>query len=392
MTTATTSRWVVLTALGLVAINLRTLLTSIPAVTVDIQADTGWSDVSIGLLTTVPVIFMGAVALIVPTIAARFGRTQTVWLALAVLAIAAGIRLWSTVPGVLPLSVVLAGTGIALASGLVPSIVREQLPDAIGASTGLWTSVMFAGATLGAALTVPLAQLTGSWQAALALWAVPATIAFLAWAIVERPWRRGRDAGMSRVRLSSLPWRSPIAWALTAYMAINSVVFYGAVAWIAPSLDERGWNAEESGWLFGLFAFSQIVGGFALPWLTQNMPGRRLVWVLTVVVTTACLVIFAVDPTLATPLTLFLFGASNAGGFAMSLGMLSEFAPNGAASARLTAMAFTVTYLVAALGPTLAGAILQVFNSWVTVFLVLAVIALAQLATIVPLRKGTVIG
>jgi len=391
MTTSRSPRWVVLTALALVAVNLRTLLTSIPAVTVDIQSATGWSDVSIGLLTTVPVIFMGLVALIVPTIAARFGRTQTVWLALAVLAIAAGIRWWATVPGVLPVSVVLAGTGIALASGLVPSIVREQVPEAIGASTGLWTSVMFTGATLGAALTVPLAQLTGSWQAALALWAVPAVIAFMAWALVEKPWRHALDTGLPRVRLSSLPWRSPIAWALTAYMAINSVVFYGAVAWIAPSLNERGWDADESGWLFGLFAFSQIIGGLALPWLTQKMPGRRLVWVLTVIVTVACLVVFAIEPTLATPLTLFLFGAANSGGFAMSLGMLSEFAPDAAASARLTAMAFTVTYLVAALGPTLAGAILQVTNSWVAVFLVLAVIALAQLATIVPMRKGVII-
>ena len=213
----------------------------------------------------------------------------------------------------------------------------------------------------------------------------------MAWALVEKPWRRALDAGLARVRLSSLPWRSPIAWALTAYMAINSVVFYGAVAWIAPSLNERGWDAEESGWLFGLFAFSQIIGGLALPWLTQKMPGRRVVWVLTVIVTVACLVIFAIEPTLATPLTLFLFGAANSGGFAMSLGMLSEFAPDAASSARLTAMAFTVTYLVAALGPTLAGAILQVFNSWVAVFLVLAVIALAQLATIVPLRKGSII-
>ena len=386
-----TPRWLVLTALALVAVNLRTLLTSIPAVTIDIQAATGWSDVAIGLLTTVPVIFMGAVALIVPTVAARLGRTQTVWLALAVLAFAAGIRWWATVPGVLPVSVVLAGTGIALASGLVPSIVREQVPDAIGASTGLWTSVMFTGATLGAALTVPLAQLTGSWQAALALWAVPAVIAFMAWALVERPWRRGVDAGMSRVRLSSLPWRSPIAWALTAYMAINSVVFYGAVAWIAPSLDERGWTAAESGWLFGLFAFSQVIGGLIFPWLTQHLPGRRAVWVATTVVTALCLVVFAIDPTFVTPITLFLFGMSNSGGFAMSLGMLSEFAPDASASARLTAMAFTVTYLVAALGPTIAGGILQVSNSWITVFLVLAVIALAQLPAIAPLRKGSVI-
>ena len=389
----TTARrpWVVLSTVVLVAINLRTLLSSVPPVELEIQQTTGWSDFSIGLLTTVPVIFMGAVALIVPSVAARIGRPQTVWLALAVLTVAAGIRWWGAAPGVMAISVALAGTGIALAAGLVPGIVREQLPHAMGRSTGVWTATMFTGATIGAALTVPVAAALGSWQAGLAFWAVPAIIAFVVWAIVEQPWKRLHDAVAPRVKLSSLPWRSGPAWALTAYMAINSVVFYGALAWIAPSLDERGYTATESGWLFGLFAASQVAGGLFLPPLTQRMPGRRIVWVATIVITFASLVVFAIDPLIVTPLILVLFGMSNSGGFAIALGMLSEFVPDAAASARLTAMAFTVTYLVAALGPALAGAILQTTSSWVLVFLVLAGLALAQLPAIIPLRKGTLI-
>lgn len=391
MTSPTGRSWVVLSTVVLVAINLRTLLSSVPPVELEIQATTGWSDFSLGLLTTVPVIFMGAVALAVPSVAARLGRQQTVWLALAVLTLAAGMRWWGDLPGVMAISVALAGTGIALAAGLVPGIVREQLPHAMGRSTGVWTATMFTGATIGAALTVPLASALGSWQAGLAFWAVPAFIALVVWTIVERPWRGLHGKAASRVRLASLPWRNRAAWALTAYMAINSLVFYGALAWIAPSLDERGYTAAESGLLFGLFAASQIVGGLILPPLTQRMPGRRVVWVITIVITFVALVVFAVDPLLVTPLLLILFGMSNSGGFAIALGMLSEFVPDAAASARLTAMAFTVTYLVAALGPAIAGAILQVTNSWVLVFLVLAVAALAQLPAIIPLRKGTLI-
>ena len=383
--------WVVLSTVVLVAINLRTLLASVPPVELAIQQTTGWNDFSLGLLTTVPVIFMGAVALIVPSVAARIGRPQTVWLALAVLTVAAGIRWWGAVPGIMAISVALAGAGIALAAGLVPGIVREQLPHAMGRSTGVWTATMFTGAAIGAALTVPLATALGSWQAGLTFWAIPAFIAFFVWAIVEQPWKRLRDVVVPRVKLSSLPWRNGSAWALTAYMAINSVVFYGALAWIAPSLNERGYTAAESGWLFGLFAASQILGGLVLPPLTQRMPGRRIVWVITIVITFASLVVFAIDPLIVTPLLLILFGMSNSGGFAIALGMLSEFVPDAAASARLTAMAFTVTYLVAALGPAIAGAILQVTNSWVLVFLVLAALALAQLPTIIPLRKGTLI-
>ena len=391
MTGAARQPWVVLSTVVLVAINLRTLLASVPPVQLEIQQTTGWSDFSLGLLTTVPVIFMGAVALIVPSVTARLGRPQTVWLALAVLTVAAGIRWWGAVPGIMAISVALAGTGIALAAGLVPGIVREQLPHAMGRSTGVWTATMFTGAAIGAALTVPLANALGSWQAGLACWAFPASIAFIVWAIVEQPWKRLRDVVVPRVKLSSLPWRNGSAWALTAYMAINSVVFYGALAWIAPSLNERGYTATESGWLFGLFAASQILGGLVLPPLTQRMPGRRIVWVITIVITFASLVVFAINPLIVTPLLLILFGMSNSGGFAIALGMLSEFVPDAAASARLTAMAFTVTYLVAAIGPALAGAILQVTNSWILVVLVLAALALAQLPAIIPLRKGTLI-
>ena len=51
----------------------------------------------------------------------------------------------------------------------------------------------------------------------------------------------------------------------------------------------------------------------------------------------------------------------------------------------------SINRLGAMAGPALAGAILQVTNSWILVFLVLAALALAQLPAIIPLRKGTLI-
>ena len=55
----------------------------------------------------------------------------------------------------------------------------------MGAATGLWTAAMMTGAALGGALTVPLAEALGSWQAALAFWAVPAALALSVWWLVE---------------------------------------------------------------------------------------------------------------------------------------------------------------------------------------------------------------
>lgn len=387
-----TPAWLLLVTLALVALNLRAVLTAIPPLTLEIQADTGWNDTTMGLLTTLPVVIMGLAALIVPWLAQRIGRPQTVWVALGLLVVASSARLAAANPSVLFVTAFLGGLGIALASGLVPALVREKLPRSTGSATGLWTASMFTGAALAAALTVPIALATGSWQWGLAVWAIPALIALAIWTFVETPYRRhATDRAGGAISLRALPWRQPLAWSLTAYLAINSLVFYTALAWIAPSLDERGWTSEEGGLLFGLFTASQIVAALLMPWLAQRLPGRRIAWAATVVITALCLLSLGFTPGFLTVVVLFLFGFTNAGGFTIGLSMLSEFSPDAPSASRLTAMAFAVTYLLAAIGPAVAGAILDAAGSWTLVYVVLTVIALLQLPALLPLRKGTVI-
>jgi MFS transporter, CP family, cyanate transporter len=381
-------RWLVLTALSLVALNLRIALSSVPTVTADIQAATGWSSAAIGALTTIPVVCMGAFALLVPRIAERIGRRHTVALALLMLTVALAMRLAATVPGVLPVSVFLAGVGIALAAGLVPKVVREQLPHNVGAATGLWTAAMMSGAALGGALTVPIAEATGSWTLALAIWAVPAAIALVVWWVVER----GREAHTrdpaATVRIRELPWRDRRAWSLTLYLTMNSIVFYTALAWLAPSFVDRGWTQADAGFLLGVFTASQIVAALFMPWLAERAPARRLLYAATVAVVLVTVLAVGWIPSTLTVLVVVLFGAALGGGFAMGLALLSEYATDGNASTRLTAMAFSVTYLTASLGPLIAGALLDAYDSWGAVFAMLAIACGVQFATIPALRRS----
>jgi len=382
----------VLLSLSLVALNLRMALSSVPAVVADIQASTGWSDAQIGLLTTIPVLCMGAFALVVPRMARRIGRAATVAVALGLLVVAMTARLASETPGVLPLTAFLAGVGIALAAGLVPGVVREQLPDSVGAATGLWTATMMIGAALGGALTVPLAAALGSWPAALAVWAVPAALALVVWLLVEGRRASGPAApthdAPSPVRIAELPWRSRPAWSLTAYLLLNSIVFYTALAWLAPSYVDRGWSQEDAGFLLGLFTASQVLAALLMPALADRMAARRALYAATVLVVAASLVAIAWFPDVLTIVVVIVFGAALGGVFAMGLALLSEFASDAAGSARLTAMAFAVTYLLAAFGPLAAGVLLDAFDSWPLVFALMAAAAALQLLTIPALRRG----
>lgn len=378
----------ILLALALVAPNLRIALSSVPAVVADIQAETGWSDAVIGLLTTIPVLCMGAFALVVPRLAGRIGRARTVSLALGLLAVTLALRAFADHPGVLPVSAFLAGVGIALAAGLVPGVVREQVPDSVGAATGLWTSTMMIGAAMGGALTVPIALALDSWTAALAVWAVPAVIALVVWTLVER----GNDREPpTTVRLADLPWRHRTAWALTAYLALNSIVFYTSLAWIAPAYVDRGWSQEDAGLLLGLFTASQVIAAFTMPPLAERVTRRRALYAAAIVLVSATLLVMAAAPSLAPVVVVFVFGFMLGGGFAMALALLSEFAADAAGSARLTAMAFFVTYLAAAGGPFVAGWLLDRFASWSLVFALLACVAAAQLLTVPALRRGVVV-
>lgn len=373
--------------IALVAVNLRDALTSLPTVLHEVQAATGASEVMLGALTTIPVLCMGAFAILAPITAARFGATRVVWVALALLVVAMGMRLWAAEPWVLPVSVVLAGIGIALGAGLVPGIIRGQAPDRIGVATSAWTTAMFVGAAAAAALTVPLAELLGSWERALAFWAIPAVIGWVAWTIYERPFRSPVTGGM-RLRVAELPWRDPIAWALTAWVAINSIVFYSSVAWLAPSLVDRGLTPSQAGLAFGLFSGVQILAALTVPSAIHRTQRPRLLLATVVVVGVASLLILALGPTPAALVALVAYALSLAAGFTAGLALIPMTARDPLDAARLTAVVFTVTYLFGAIGPIVCGAIVQGTGSYTAVFVGLAVVGALQAVPIPWLRRG----
>lgn len=377
----------ILTSLVLVAFNLRLALTSVGPVVVDIQAATGWSDTSIGLLTTAPVLVMGLMALSVPRLAHRFGRRRVVSAALLILVAALALRWFALVPGVLLITALAAGVGIALAGGLVPGVVRERVSHRMKLATVLWTAAMMSGAAIGGAITAPLALAWGSWQGALAFWALPALAALVVWQAVDTK-HTPNTTQQRAVSLRDLPWRNPVAIALTAFMAFNSVIFYAVIAWIPASYEARGWSQTQSGYLLGLFTLASVASSLTLPTLAHRVGKRRVVFMTTISVATTCLLLIGFVPEFATPVVLIAFGYCLSGGFALSLGLLSEYSSDSAGSARLTAMAFFVAYSVGALGPFLAGAILDLFGSWQIVFLTLAVIAALQLTSVTNLRTG----
>ena len=283
----------ILAVVVLVAVNLRLALSSLPAVATLIQDETGWSDAFIGALTTVPVLGMGVFALGVPRLAGRIGRRSAVSLALVAMAAGLTLRLAGAVAVTLLLSAMLAGLSIAILGGLVPGIVRERLSNSMGLATSLWTAAMMGGAALGAALTLPLSDLTGGWNRALAFWALPAVAALVAWLWLERD-QPARVATVAIVRLRDLPARfDSVGVDRVHERELGRLRHVGVDSLVLRRARLHAGNSR----MFGIFTGSGIIAALTGVW--SSNPATSHLFTATVVGCSASLVAIALVPTFA---------------------------------------------------------------------------------------------
>jgi CP family cyanate transporter-like MFS transporter len=285
------------------------------------------------------------------------------------------------------LSTLLAGIGIALCGTVLPGIVKEFFAHRPGIVTGVYLLSMMLGATAASALSVPLSDLLGSWERSLAAWSALAVVGLLSWLPIMRA-VNDRDEHPDAKYATALPWRSPTAWLLASYLAMQSFGFYSQLAWIPPSYEDRGWHARDAGLLLAVWSIVQLASGLGVPMLADRWTDRR-----PLVAASACcgllgLLGVLVAPDAAPVAWVALMGLGQGGGFAVALVKLVDYAPSPAAAARLSALVFLVAYSTASLGPLVFGAVHDATDGFTAPYALLAVVIVAQLALVPRLRPG----
>jgi MFS transporter, CP family, cyanate transporter len=370
--------WVLLTAIFLVSLNLRPAIAAVPPLLDAIRADLGLSATGSGLLTALPVVCMGAFAPAGTALGRRAGRERAVGIALALVATGTLVRGLGPGVAVLFAGTFLAGIGIAMGGALLPGIVKAHFPTRAGTVTGLYTAGLVGGALAASAATVPLLDALGAgWAAGVAGWGLLALAALVVWLPVARPLRRAPEPATGRL---PLPWGSGLAWRVTLYMGLQSLLYYAALSWLPSLYIGEGWSAGRAGLLLGMFSFPQLFSALAVPALADRGGDHRPWIALTVGTTTGMLAALAVAPTAAPWLWAGLLGLGMGGQFGLALTLLVTRASSPAASARLSGMALLGGYLLASTGPVLAGALYDASRGYRVPFLALAAIGAATLA------------
>ncbi|HET7865093.1 MAG TPA: CynX/NimT family MFS transporter [Burkholderiaceae bacterium] len=346
--------------LVLVALNLRPALSSVSPVLAQVQQALGLSATAAGLLTTLPVLCLGVFAPLAPRLAQRLDAERAVFAVLFVLAAGTALRGAFGSVGLFA-GALLAGASIGVIGVLLPGIVKREFAGQAGAVMGLYTMSLSLGAALAAGATVPLSRVfDGDWRPALALWALPALLGAAAW----WPQLRQRTRQAPAAPASGL-WRSPLAWAVTLYMGLQSSLAYCVFGWLPTILIERGISALQAGFVLSLAVLLQLVTAFSGPWLATRI-GRDQRPVLWLMLGTALAGLLGClwAPLGSLWLWAALLGLGQGGQFSVALLLVVLRAPNPQRAAQLSGMAQGVGYTLAAFGPLAVGLLHDATGGW----------------------------
>jgi len=371
---ATAKRPVLLgVAIALVAVNLRPALASVGPVLDDL----GLSDPMAAVLTAVPVLCLGAVAATAPALARRWGLEPVVALAVAAIATGLLLRVVDGVP-LLFAGTVLAAGAIAVANVLLPAVIKRDFADHSGPMMGVYSMALSGSAAVAAGATVPLGDALGrGWRGALAVWAVPAVVALLAWLPVAR--RHTRPSAASGRPSGSL-LRDPLAWQVAVFFGMQSLLFYAVLAWLPSYFRDQGYPPAIAGLLLSVGTLVQVPITLFVPALAGRMRDQRLLIAVCTLLTMAGLAGVLLAPTHLPYLWTVVLGMGQGGAFAVGLTLFVLRTRTTLQTARLSALAQTFGYLLAAGGPLVVGLVHDATGSWTLALGLLLLLAVPQLA------------
>jgi CP family cyanate transporter-like MFS transporter len=284
----------------------------------------------------------------------------------SLLILAAGILLrWAEAVAALFLGTVVLGAAIAVANVLLPSLVKREFPGHAGLMTSVYSTSLGISAAFAAGVSVPLTQLADlGWRGALAVWAIPALLAGVAWLPqLGRSDHPEDPAARSPPGVRDL-WRSPLAWQVTLFMGLQSLAYYVTLTWLPEILQAEGMGAARAGWMLGLSQAVAIVTMFLAPMIAERRSSQRGVVVVAVGMSGVGALGLLVAGSTASTLWVVLLGLGQGASFSLALTFFALRAPDPGHAAALSGMAQSVGYLLAAGGPFLFGVLRDVTGTW----------------------------
>ena len=286
-------------SIAALAFNLRAAITSLPPVFPELETRLHLSSATVTLLAATPVLCFGAVSGLAAWLSRRLGEERALFGALIL--VSAGLLLRGALPGsmLFPGTIVACGA-IAIMNVLLSSMIKRRAPDRAGLLIGIYLTSLATGAVIASLISVPLFDATGgSVRITLGLWGLPAVAATLVWisqlryrsraarsahpaapaqapgpAPAPGPAAAGPEASAAPAgRPGIAVYRHTLAWQVTAFMGLQSLLYYAGVSWLPELFRDRGDSAAAAGTLLAVLGLGNLLTSLSTPVLAHRMTG-----------------------------------------------------------------------------------------------------------------------
>ena len=359
----------------LIASTLRVTFTGAAPLLDAIRADYGLSTAQTGMLTTLPLLAFGLVSPLAAGVGRRLGIERSLLVALVLICLGIGLRsLPSTALSFCGTAII--GCGIALGNVLLPGLIKRDFSQHVARMTGAYSITMGGAAALGSAMVVPLALAGFGWHGALLMLMVFPLLALLVWLPQTRKTATAPLTGSGAMHNRGI-WHSALAWQVTLFLGINSLVYYVIIGWLPAILQSLGYSEAQAGSLHGLLQLATAAPGLAIPLILHRLKDQRAIAVIVALMCaiSACGLWFW--PGQAVVWTL-IFGFGSGATMILGLTFIGLRANSAHQAAALSGMAQTIGYLLAACGPPLMGKIHDANGDWQIPLIAVALISVVM--------------
>jgi len=359
----------------MIATTLRVTFTGAAPLLDAIRAEYGLTTAQTGMLTTLPLLAFALISPLAAGAARRFGMERSLFAAMVLICLGIALR---SLPSALLLftGTAIIGCGIALGNVLLPGIIKRDFAQHVAKLTGAYSLTMGAAAALGSSVVVPLAQYGAGWHGALLMLMIFPLLALLLW--LPRL-RHGAPAALSNTGAlhSRRIWRSWLAWQVTLFLGINSLIYYIVIGWLPSILIAHGFSEAQAGSVHGILQLATAVPGLLVPLVLHRLKDQHGIAVVVALLCAVGSLGLWLMPEHATLWTL-VFGFGSGATMILGLTFIGLRASTAHQAAALSGMAQSVGYLLAACGPPLMGKIHDASGDWHLPLLACAVLSVVM--------------
>lgn len=349
----------------LISSNLRSPIVAVAPVLGEVREALNLDNFQVSLLTSIPLFMFAACSVLVSRFSNTFGISKLLMYSVIILSFGLFLRISGSL-WLLFLGSLFIGLGICIGNVVTPGYVKNNFPKQIGLMTGIFAVSMNLTAALASGFSVKIGEWTGfGWRGSLGIWLVIAALGLLV-LILELIFNK-KNTDQPKTALSPSDFnmfKSSQAWNISIFMGLQSLFYYCMVAWLPSFLGDYHMQGESSGWVLFVIQITMIPVTFCCPIIASKMKDQRIMILFICALMFGSTMMFVFLKSQWIYVNAVIIGISNGLSFSLSILFFSTRTKSSINAVKISGMAQSVGYLIAAFGPPVFGKLHDWDISW----------------------------